>query len=289
MTANAEALLEQHYDVHHRGRESLAPTGSSSSSNRWRRRDTDRAEAEPVKELTDTAVHGEEGVPDDFDGEQDEPEDDEIRETDLAALLGNSGEDPEADGALAEALQLDAVAMVAWQRFSGKGKGKNKGKGKAKGKGKNKGSNLSLEERKKRLAELKSRTNCQACGACGHWAGGDICPKNAKSDGWPQPLARGIWLSEVKHLVSTSPCSAAIRLQMPQPWSHASMPATSRCRHRRRHRQVRDDRGNHRVSFPHRLHRHLSALEGVKSTAVEARTPQLNVSLVWTAVRHPPV
>ena len=35
------------------------------------------------------------------------------RETDLAALLGNSGEDPEADDALAEALQLDAVAMVA--------------------------------------------------------------------------------------------------------------------------------------------------------------------------------
>ena len=151
-----------------------APTGSSTSSYRWRRRDTGRAylaEAEPIKESTDTAVYGEEGMPDDYDGEQDEEEDDEIHETDLAALLGNSGEDPETDDALAEALQLDAVAMVAWQRFSGKGKGKNKG------------SNLSLEERKKRLAELKSRTNCQACGARGHWARDDICPKNAKSDG----------------------------------------------------------------------------------------------------------
>ena len=51
-----------------------------------------------------------------------------------------------------------------------------KGKIKGKGKGKYKGNNLSLEERKKRLAELKSRTNYQACGARGHWAGDDTCP-----------------------------------------------------------------------------------------------------------------
>ena len=113
--------------------------------------------------MTDTAAYGEEGISDDYDGEQDETEDDEIHETDLAALLGNSGEDPETDDALAEALPLDAVAMVAWQRFNDKGKGKSKGKGKVKGKGKGKSKgNKSLEERKKRLAELKSRTNCQA-------------------------------------------------------------------------------------------------------------------------------
>ena len=82
-------------------------------------------------------------MPDNYDGEQDEPEDDEVHETDLAAFLGTSGEDPEEEDALAKALQLDVVAMVAWQRFSGKGKGKSKGKGKAKGKGKNKGSDLS--------------------------------------------------------------------------------------------------------------------------------------------------
>ena len=35
---------------------------------------------------------------------------------------------------------------------------------------------------------------------------------------------------------------------------------------------MRDDRGNHRVSSPHRLHRHLSALEDVKFTVVEVRT-----------------
>ena len=168
MTAIAEALLEQR-------RETPMPTGNSSSPNRWRRRDTTRAylaEVEPIKELTDKTADGEEGISDDYDGEQDEEEDDKIHETDFAALLGNSGEDPEADDALAEALQLDAVAVVTWQRFNGKGKGKRKGKGKVKGKGKckNKCNNLSLEERKKRLAELKSRTNCQACGArgCNH-------------------------------------------------------------------------------------------------------------------------
>ena len=82
--------------------------------------------------------------------------------------------------------------MVAWQRFNGKGTGKSKGKGKVKGtgKGKNKGNNLSLEERRKRLAELKSRTNCQACGARGHWAGDDICPKNARNEGTLQSPAR---------------------------------------------------------------------------------------------------
>ena len=180
--AIAEALLEQHYDV-------------SSSPNRWRRRDTTRAylaEAEPIKELTDTADYGEEGISDDFDGEQDETEDDDIHETDLAALLGYSGEDPETDDALAEALQMDAVAMVAWQRFNDKGKRqeqKAREKSKAKAKGKYKGNNLSLEERKKRLAELKSRTNCQAC-ARGHWAGDDICPKNAKNESTLQSLAR---------------------------------------------------------------------------------------------------
>ena len=97
MTAIAEALLEQHYDVHRRGRETPTPTGNSLSPNRWRRRDTTRASltvAEPIKELTDTAAYGEEGTSDNYDGEQDEPEDDEIYEMDLAALLGNSSEDP---------------------------------------------------------------------------------------------------------------------------------------------------------------------------------------------------
>ena len=119
----------------------------------------------------------------------------------------------------------------------------------------------------------------------------DIGPERTSVPRTPRATVRrshrraGIWLSEAKHPVSTSSCSAATRLQMPQPWSptHASMPAMSRWRHRRRHRHVRDDHGNHRVSHPHRLHRHPSALEDAKNAAVEARTPRLNVSLVWTA------
>ena len=72
--------------------------------------------------MADLTAHGEEGISDDNDGEQDQEEDYEIHETDLAALLGNSGEDPEADDALSEALQLDAVAMLAWQeQRQGKG------------------------------------------------------------------------------------------------------------------------------------------------------------------------
>ena len=47
-----------------------------------------------------------------------------------------------------------------------------------------------MEECKKRLAELKSRTNCQACGARGHWAGDDTCPKNAKNESTLQSPAR---------------------------------------------------------------------------------------------------
>ena len=108
-------------------------------------------------------------------------------------------------------------------------------------------------------------------------AGDDTCPKKAKNDGTPQPPARENLASEPSGFDLASAGD-----------DMSSMPATFRWRHLRRHRQVRDDRGNHRVSFPHRLHRHLSALEGVKNTVVEARTRRLNVSLVWNAGSSPP-
>ena len=80
--------------------------------------------------------------------------------------------------------------MATIQR-QGQGQEQRQGKrSKVKGKGKYKGNNLSLEERKKRLAELKSRTNCQASGARGHWAGDDICPKSAKNESTLQSPAR---------------------------------------------------------------------------------------------------
>ena len=133
MTAIAEALLEQHYDVHHRVRETPTPTGNASSPNRWRHRDTSRAclaEAEPIKELTDTAAHREEGISDDFDGEHDETE--SMRRTSPLCW----GEDPDADDALAKALQLDVIAVFAWQRFNAKAKAKAKARERSKAKAK---------------------------------------------------------------------------------------------------------------------------------------------------------
>ena len=206
MTAIAEAMLEQHYDVHHRGRETTMPTGNSFSPKRWRRRDTGRAylaEAEPIKEFIDTAAYVEETYLTTTMVSRTKTEDDEVHETDVATLLGTSGEDPEADDALVEALQLDAVAMVAWQPFSGKGKGKSKGKGKVKGKGKNKGNNLSLEERKKRLAELKSRTNCQTR-AVRVDIGPEttLVPRTQRTTAHRNHRRGKIWLSEAKHMSS---------------------------------------------------------------------------------------
>ena len=44
------------------------------------------------------------------------------------------------------------------------------------------GGNLSLEDRRQKLAEFTKRTKCQACGQKGHWAGEKECPRNAKSN-----------------------------------------------------------------------------------------------------------
>ena len=53
-------------------------------------------------------------------------------------------------------------------------KGKGKGK-KGKGKYPVRPSNLSIEDRRKKLAELKARTPCRACGRNGHWQGDKEC------------------------------------------------------------------------------------------------------------------
>ena len=62
---------------------------------------------------------------------------------------------------------------------AGTHKGKTKGfKGRDKGKGKGKHifrTQLSVQDRVKRLAELKARSKCLRCGSTGHWAGDPIC------------------------------------------------------------------------------------------------------------------
>ena len=50
-----------------------------------------------------------------------------------------------------------------------------KGKGKGKGKFKPRSSNLSIDDRKKKLLELKRKTQCRVCGRTGHWAGDKEC------------------------------------------------------------------------------------------------------------------
>ena len=208
MTAIAEALLEQHHDVHHRGRETPTPTGNSSSPNRWRRRDTGRAylaETEPIKELTDTAAYGEEGMSDDYDGEQDETEDDEIHETDLAVLLGTSGEDPEADDALADG----RVATVQWQ---GQGQEQRQGKGQRQRQRQEKQQSVfrGAKEVSCRTQEpyQLSRVRCA-------WTFGPETtpvPRTQRTTVHRNHRRAYIWLSEAKRPVSTLPQPATICL-----------------------------------------------------------------------------
>ena len=77
------------------------------------------------------------------------------------------------------------------QRLCGRTKylsfGKDKGQGKGKAKGKGKGrylvrpSHLSLEDRRRRLKELKAKTECRGCGREGHWATDRECAMSSSS------------------------------------------------------------------------------------------------------------
>ena len=37
--------------------------------------------------------------------------------------------------------------------------------------------NITMAQRKKKLAEIKAKTRCRDCGGKGHWAGDPACPK----------------------------------------------------------------------------------------------------------------
>ena len=41
---------------------------------------------------------------------------------------------------------------------------------------------MSVEDRRKRLNDLKSRTQCADCGKTGHWRGDRLCPMFNKSN-----------------------------------------------------------------------------------------------------------
>ena len=99
-----------------------------------------------------------------------EEEIEEWEATALNAIVDLDGNDPEVDvAALDEAIQLEWAAMAAF----GKAKGKGKGKMTCRGKGKSKvvRSNLTLDQRRAKLQEVKARSRCLRCGGLGHWAG----------------------------------------------------------------------------------------------------------------------
>ena len=106
--------------------------------------------------------------------------DDEILALELRTVADLDAEAPHdiGDEIVSDVVQSQTIACMAWFT-TGQSKGKKKGKGKGKGKRFPIGeSNMSLEERKRKLAALKARTSCSACGEKGHWAGDAKCHKN---------------------------------------------------------------------------------------------------------------
>ena len=202
--AYAAVLLEHHGKIHLKDSRSLAPQqksvsyGKGKSSGRgWSyQRVANWADADPEESWED-GQH-EEWYGDSYNEwtgagyvaaapEDEEPEDEEqefLEDEDLAtALLAMA----ECDNDETPAEGLDELASAAQQLFvgymaAGTHKGKSKGKGKPSGKGKFKGkgkhvfrTQLSVEDRVKRLKELKQRSKCLRCGGQGHWAGDPVC------------------------------------------------------------------------------------------------------------------
>lgn len=121
-------------------------------------------------------------------------DDTEIEEWEATVLnavsaLGDDASDLDY-AAVGEALQYEMAAMAAFGKA--KGKSKSKGKGKGKGKGKLVRSNLTLEQRRAKLSEIKSRSKCMRCGAQGHWARDRQCkfPSIGNRNQQAQPRVR---------------------------------------------------------------------------------------------------
>ena len=104
----------------------------------------------------------------------------EAAELDAIALFADMWDnnlDPEVS---AQLVQASAQAYLC----VGKEKGKGKGKGNSTGRCPVRPSHLSLEDRRRRLKELKAKTECRACGRKGHWAHDRECamsPSNSSS------------------------------------------------------------------------------------------------------------
>jgi len=109
----------------------------------------------------------------------------------LTAMAACDMDETSTDGLeeLGEACQHQLQAYAAVERAKGKGPYKGSGKGKDKGKGKGKRvvrTQLSIQDRKVRLASLKKNSRCLRCGGYGHWAGDPECKMPNKKPG-PTP------------------------------------------------------------------------------------------------------
>ena len=121
-----------------------------------------------------------------------------------------------------EALQLELAALTAY----GKSKGK-KGKGKGKGKGKLVKSNLTLQQRRDKLQEIKAKSRCLRCGGIGHWAGDPSCKfpgsKQASQPSQSNPNTRSAMMAI--HSESSSSDGEAVNLGAGHPDAHIAMMA----------------------------------------------------------------
>ena len=123
----------------------------------------------------------------------------EAPELDAIALLADTWDndlDPEVS---AELVQASAQACLSF----GKEKGKGKGKGKKKGRYPVRPSHLSVEGRRRRLKELKAKTECRACGRKGHWAHDRECAMSSSSSS-TQKRTRTARMSTRQHLSNRS-------------------------------------------------------------------------------------
>ena len=94
-----------------------------------------------------------------------------------------------------EAIQLQLAAFNAFGKAKGKGKGFGKKGFKGKGKGKVVRSQMSIEQRRAKLRDLKAKSKYLRCGGMGHWAGDSGC-RFANKPQPPKPTANLAYESE---------------------------------------------------------------------------------------------
>ena len=195
------ALMQQMSQIHKRESRSQQDKGKGSGRNFQRGGYYSAQYRKPFQKTAQMADYEEDDTCQHCEDEHEEPcaddeyYDEEIDDAFLAHELNLLEDIDEATSiadidpnVVADTVQKELIALAAWDNIGKAGKGKGKSKGKSIGVGKGKfvvrASNLTLEERKARLAKLKLNTRCSGCGGKGHWAKDPECPKNK------QPAAR---------------------------------------------------------------------------------------------------